>query len=1100
MQNLHTEILTISLHLEASPTGMPQELMLLLFFPNFSTFGNKSATLLKNSKKIAKDIVHNHELDIHGQIALPEEVDLAKIHFSVGEKKFTSPPVCELSLPYITWHQDGHLMAFLPSLGIEVFTSLEKLDDDLRSSIGFHLKKTGTAKDLMKLALLQRKSDITIERHSWNAGPLTTKEYYRANYESHEKQVKVLKQVASRMFVATVSPAYQRDSEVSSLYANFSSKRPSSLLLIGSSGCGKTAIIHELIRIHHASIGNFWESSGSRLIAGQTGYGMWQQRCRDLIEEVKGEPIVLYLGNLYELMQVGQSNSSSESIASYLRPYISRGDILVVVECTKEQYSAIELNAPQLLDALKSFPIEEPSRDKALVIIDELIKETDEQLSLPTDSSRTIISLHQRFARYSALPGKAITFTQSLIDKSPEKPYTTRDIIQKFSDESGLPMAILDDTEDFSPEKVSTWFEEHVMAQPQAVAKLVSMLTAVKSRLSAPNKPLGSFMFIGPTGVGKTELAKTLALYLYGDKNRIVRFDMSEYNSVHSAQRLVSNSFSEKEGLLTAAVREQPFSIILLDEFEKAATEVYDLFLQVLGEGRLTDGAGRLADFSNAIIIMTSNLGAANFNQGQIGFGDSSGQISTAEDHFTEAVRKEVRPEFFNRIDSIVPFLPLTLESVKRIAEREIRSLLVRDGFHYSNLSFEISPTLLNEIIEDSYNIKYGVRPLKRALEQSIMLPLAKYLDQHVVKDNSKFIITKPDQQVKISVTFENLASKNSQASEKRLLNDSIVSLGSQRLLLHKLVYSSMISELSSEINRIKQKITWEKKKAAKQLSRTNINRRKINLDGVYIHFDPVEQARHDALETLVADIKNTSSRVANQEEQALLSLYNNEERVIVENMQEEIETLILRSFSLHKALPSKISITFLTDDFGWMNKLIDIYSSILEKLDAKFTLGLIHRNPEKKYRYEKTTDLGTSIALQEPEKISYEDYKSKLAKNAGQLKKSLKMLAIEIDSSEAALLLRNESGLHSYEFEEKRTHRCRLTVHQESLSDMEFPIEEKEVPVSLKTIAVRRQFTLPYQYYDSYTASRGEGAPSELLVDSLLRKTLMMDATLMLD
>jgi len=402
MQNLHTEILTISLRLEASPTGMPQELMLLLFFPNFSTFGNKSATLLKNSKKIAKDIVHNHELDIHGQIALPEEVDLAKIHFSVGEKKFTSPPVCELSLPYITWHQDGHLIAFLPSLGIEVFTSLEKLDDDLRSSIEFHLKKTGTAKDLMKLALLQRKSDITIERHSWNAGPLTTKEYYRANYESHEKQVKVLKQVASRMFVATVSPAYQRNSEVASLYANFSSKRPSSLLLIGSSGCGKTAIIHELIRIHHASIGNFWESSGSRLIAGQTGYGMWQQRCRDLIEEVKGEPIVLYLGNL------------------------------------KEQYSAIELNAPQLLDAFKNFPIEEPSRDKALVIIDELIKETDEQLSLPTDSSRSIISLHQRFARYSALPGKAITFTQSLIDKSPEKPYTTRDIIQKFSDESGL--------------------------------------------------------------------------------------------------------------------------------------------------------------------------------------------------------------------------------------------------------------------------------------------------------------------------------------------------------------------------------------------------------------------------------------------------------------------------------------------------------------------------------------------------------------------------------------------------------------------------------------------------------------------------------------
>src|SRR4029079_3920881 len=185
------------------------------------------------------------------------------------------------------------------------------------------------------------------------------------------------------------------------------------------------------------------------------------------------------------------------------------------------------------------------------------------------------------------------------------------------------------------------------------VELIVHLLATVKAGLTRPRKPIASLLFIGPTGVGKTEMAKTLAEFLFGSRQRLTRFDMSEFGDSVSVQRLVGGVFGS-EGLLTARIREQPFSVVLLDEFEKGHLQMLDLLLQVLGEGRLTDAAGRLADFSNAVVILTSNLGADSYQQGAFGFlgesaSDEAAQRDRAREHFGRAVQEHVRPELFNR-------------------------------------------------------------------------------------------------------------------------------------------------------------------------------------------------------------------------------------------------------------------------------------------------------------------------------------------------------------------------------------------------------------------------------------------------------------------
>src|SRR5437764_824223 len=216
-------------------------------------------------------------------------------------------------------------------------------------------------------------------------------------------------------------------------------------------------------------------------------------------------------------------------------------------------------------------------------------------------------------------------------------------------------------------------------------------------------------------------MAKALAEFRFGSPQRLTRFDMSEYGDPVAVRRLVGTAFGS-EGLLTAKVREQPFSVVLLDEFEKAHPAFFDLMLQVLGEGRLTDAAGRVADFSNAVVIMTSNLGAASFQQAPFGLG--AGQPRDQGAHFLEEVRDFLRPELFNRIDRVVPFSGLGPDIILQIARREIELIKNRDGVRLREVELEISDAVVEFLATKGFDSLYGARPLKRAIERQLLTPL----------------------------------------------------------------------------------------------------------------------------------------------------------------------------------------------------------------------------------------------------------------------------------------------------------------------------------------------------------------------------------------
>jgi ATP-dependent Clp protease ATP-binding subunit ClpA len=259
---------------------------------------------------------------------------------------------------------------------------------------------------------------------------------------------------------------------------------------------------------------------------------------------------------------------------------------------------------------------------------------------------------------------------------------------------------------------------------------ITDLLASVKAGLMRPNRPIASLLFIGPTGVGKTEMAKAVAEFLFGSKDRLTRFDMSEFADPVAVRRLIGGAFGS-EGLLTAKVREQPFSVLLLDEVEKADGSFFDLLLQALGEARLTDAGGRLADFRNTVVILTSNLGAESYRRGSAGFVGSSVGRAESQEHFAKAVEQFLRPEMFNRLDRIVPFAPLGTEVIRRIADREWQKVLHRDGVRFRELALTADSALLDHLAAVGFDPRYGARPLKRAMERELLAPLARQMNRH---------------------------------------------------------------------------------------------------------------------------------------------------------------------------------------------------------------------------------------------------------------------------------------------------------------------------------------------------------------------------------
>jgi len=529
-----------------------------------------------------------------------------------------------------------------------------------------------------------------------------------------------------------------------------------SVLLVGPSGVGKTALVYELARrLATPAPRRLYELTASGLLAGTKYLGEWQTKVTDIFNAVARSRAVLYFSDIANIKTTGSSSTATHSIWDVLRPRLLRREIQVIAEVSDEQLLALRDDTAFLapFDIVEVPPL---SADQCAAIVRAEAERIG--VGLEPSSAARLLELCQQFLPTAAGPGPALRFLAQIKDYQNEKRGIGEDeaitpaFVEKvFSVYTGLPRFVVSRQQVRPVAEIRDWFQARIVGQRTAIDAIVQMITLFKAGLHDAGKPIGSFLFVGPTGVGKTELARALASYLFGSENRLLRFDLSEFKDYHSFQLLIGDPYRpERPARLADPVRAQPFQVVLLDEIEKAHSNVWDLLLQVLDEGHLTPARGPAVNFRNTIVIATANVGAASLDKRPIGF---TGGAEAADAHQLQADLEAVfRPELLNRFQNIVRFSRLTRDEVKAIARAELRRILEREGIIARRLAVDVDGDVLDLVVERGYDERYGARALKRELQQLVIMPIATLLMERTVEDGSILRLTARSGEVRIAV------------------------------------------------------------------------------------------------------------------------------------------------------------------------------------------------------------------------------------------------------------------------------------------------------------------------------------------------------------
>ncbi len=532
--------------------------------------------------------------------------------------------------------------------------------------------------------------------------------------------------------------AWERGDLVEDLMARLTQEK-SSVLLVGEPGVGKTTILADAARRLARSadeeeirLPRFWRSSAARLIAGMQYLGQWEARCEAVVAALGEIPGVLCVENLLDLVRIG-GTGARDSVGAFLVPYLQRGELRLVAEASPAELDACRRLLPELAEACEVLRVPAFEATAAQRLLERFCDHAtrDLKLEIAPDVAAMVRRLFRRFQPYESFPGRATRFLRELLARrarAAEKRVSVSDVMAEFSAQTGLPEWLLRDDCVVSENEVVAHLESCVLGQPAACRAAAQIVTRFKSGLNDPTRPLAVQLFCGPTGVGKTALARALAGYLFGAdpkgaEDRLVRLDLSEFALPGSARRLISADDGGPSELVRW-VRAQPLCIVLFDEVEKADPEVFDVLLGLFDEGRLTDPFGRVTDFRQAVVLLTSNLGAD--RSAPIGF------TETGSAGFAEAVAKFFRPEFFNRLDGVVEFQSLSPERVKAIAMKALAELSDREGLRAARLRFVPTPALTAAVAAAGFDHRYGARPLQRAVEELVVTPLAAWLLEHL--------------------------------------------------------------------------------------------------------------------------------------------------------------------------------------------------------------------------------------------------------------------------------------------------------------------------------------------------------------------------------
>jgi ATP-dependent Clp protease ATP-binding subunit ClpC len=560
-------------------------------------------------------------------------------------------------------------------------------------------------------------------------------------------------------------PTLFRDELVAAVVKSVGACR--SVLLVGPSGVGKTGIVQALAA-HLAQTGprKLYELSAVQMLSGTVYLGEWQSKVTAIFDAAAKSKALLYFSDIWNLPSAGRSASREDTVWDALRPRLLNGGLQVVGEVTDEQLL--------VLNALAGFAtpfdiIEVPplTADQVATVV----RAEAGRISLEMDDPAIgrLLELCSHFLPASAGAGPALRLTGRIRHYLDEKrgvgedePVTAAFVEKVFAVYSGLPRFVVSRQDVRPVGEIRDWFRSRIIGQRDAIEAVVQMITLFKAGLHDAQRPIGSFLFVGPTGVGKTELARALATYLFGSEKRLLRFDLSEFKDYHSFQMLIGDPEKpERPARLVDPVRAQPFQVVLLDEIEKAHANVWDLLLQVLDDGRLTPARGPAVSFRNTIVIATANVGAQALERRAVGF--TGGTPAADEGRLQTELEAVFRPELLNRFQHICRFLRLTKDEVREIARAELRRVLEREGIVGRRLAVDVDKDVLDLVVAQGYDEKYGARALKRQLQQLVIVPIATLLMERRVEDASILRLTARHGEVKVAV----LESEDSKAERR---------------------------------------------------------------------------------------------------------------------------------------------------------------------------------------------------------------------------------------------------------------------------------------------------------------------------------------------
>ncbi len=714
---------------------------------DFSRFTPEALKAIETSARLASSCNSNIVMPCHliGGLASVKGEEVCSILRNKGYDPDSSMDAVAQGMAEIPWAQSGGGMLFHPEVE-EVFekSSAQSGPVEISTIVNELLNSDSSTLDSY---LIKSSSHVT--------AAIPTSGIVRDYQEDDSTTGETIKKfcVNMRELAANgkLNHAIGRDEEVKRVLLILARSTKNNPVLVGDPGTGKTAIAEEMaIRLLNGQVPpdlaelKLYSLDFSSIKSLPDAVGVM----KSILEEATNDPsLVLFIDEIH--MLISTCNCSDNDIANLLKPAMARGEIKIFGATTLDEYKRIEKD-PAFERRFQKVIVDEPDIESAIKILKgaKAKYEAYHNVSISDEVCKSAVNLSARYIINRRLPDKAIDLIDEAaanlrIEGGQRREMVVNDIMKVVTAWTGIPVDDMDANDTERLQNIEQELHASVVGQNKAVKAVSDAIKRSRMGFGDADRPIGSFLFLGTTGTGKTELCKAIAKFLFNDPNQMVRIDMSEYQQEHSAHRLFGPPPGyvgyEQGGQLTEAVCRKPFSVVLFDEIEKAHPKIYETLLQVLDDGRMTDGQGKTVNFKNTIIVMTSNMGQQNILSTLCGRQASDEEIERCTYNVMQQLRQRVAPEFINRIDNIVMFMPLSIDDVAKIAEINLKK--EQKKLQDKNISIIIEPPVVRFIVEHGYQPEYGARPVKRAITDYIINPLTTEMVNGTVDRNRPIYI-----------------------------------------------------------------------------------------------------------------------------------------------------------------------------------------------------------------------------------------------------------------------------------------------------------------------------------------------------------------------